>query len=94
MLQFVKTKSQATFENLNMNPIYAHYINEEEDRQRQVELNLERQFLRSRVDPFNLPDRKFRKLFRVNKVVYEILVEHLICNHVSVKQNYQLTLES
>jgi hypothetical protein len=46
-----------------MNPIYAHYINEEEDRQRQVELNIERQFLRSRVDPFNLPDREFRKLY-------------------------------
>jgi hypothetical protein len=85
MLQLVKTKSQATFKNLNMNPIYAHYINEEEDRQRQVELNLERQFLRSRVDPFNLPDREFRKLFRVNKVVYEILVEQLT-THMQPRQ--------
>jgi hypothetical protein len=40
----------------NMNPIYAHYVNEEEDRQRQVELNIKTQFLRSPVDLF-LPDK-------------------------------------
>lgn len=60
-----------------MNPIYAHYINAKENKQQQFALNRERRNLRSRLDPFALPDREFRKLFRINKEVFQVLVDEL-----------------
>lgn len=60
-----------------MNPIFRHYLAEEENRQRQIELGLEKRLLRDRLEPLNLPNQEFRRLFRLNKEQYVNLVEEL-----------------
>ncbi|KAJ8940486.1 hypothetical protein NQ314_010712 [Rhamnusium bicolor] len=50
-----------------MLPVQRFLINELEDRERYYVLRLQKRVMRDENDPFNLPDRRFIDLFRLNK---------------------------
>lgn len=60
-----------------MDPAWLVNVMEVEEEERVYHLKLERAMLRDRSDPFNLPDNEFTRLFRLNKEMFQDLVDHL-----------------
>lgn len=77
-----------------MLPIYRFFLNDEEDQQRKAELKFQRKLLRSRLEPFNLPDREFRKLFRLSKELYQNLVVELTPHLEQGQRSTKLSIDT
>lgn len=77
-----------------MFPIFANFLEQEEDAQRRYELKLERRILRERLDPLNLPNKEFIKLFRLNKEMYQHLLHELTPLLQDGQRNSKLSVET
>lgn len=77
-----------------MHPMFANAVEEEEDRERRYELQLERRILRDRVDLMNLPAREFIKLFRLSKEIYQTLVNELTPHIQEGQRSTKLSAET
>ncbi|KAJ8914077.1 hypothetical protein NQ315_014271 [Exocentrus adspersus] len=62
---------------LIMDPIFFHMVQEAEDAERQNQLRLERRIFRDEQNAFELPEREFRKCFRLSRQLVQDLIRDL-----------------
>lgn len=91
---FIVIVVNSTLRIQKMNPIFAYFVEQEEDRQRKRELQLERKMLRSRLDPLNIPDKEFIKLFRLNKEKFQILINEITPHLDQGQRSTRLAIET
>ncbi|KAJ8911764.1 hypothetical protein NQ315_008816 [Exocentrus adspersus] len=60
-----------------MLPVLRHLINEEENRERLREQQIERRLFRDANNPFDLADEQFRRLFRLSKDLAQMLIDEI-----------------
>ncbi|KAJ8917030.1 hypothetical protein NQ315_012948 [Exocentrus adspersus] len=60
-----------------MLPVLRHLINEEENRERLREQQIERRLFRDASNPFDLADEQFRRLFRLSKDLAQMLIDEI-----------------
>ncbi|KAJ8911984.1 hypothetical protein NQ315_003266 [Exocentrus adspersus] len=60
-----------------MDPIFLHMVQEAEDAERQNQLRLERRIFRDEQNAFELPEREFRKCFRLSRQLVQDLIRDL-----------------